>query len=190
MKVEHRPPALEGATKVIRTSCGNLYVTCNFIFDKDEGEYKAIEVFFNMGKAGSCQNSYLYSLAITLSQAARAGADMRTLAHKLLGIICPKPEPGEPSDASRVLSCADAAGKGIIYVIDNYNEINKDVTIKKKGLSLNNKTIKEDISPIEKQKRVKEAVMSGICPLCGGQLLKRSGCEECANPACDFSECG
>ncbi len=56
-----RPPVMRGRTVQTNVGCGPLYITLN-----EDAEGKPFEVFFKLGKSGSCQQSYLEALGVAM----------------------------------------------------------------------------------------------------------------------------
>jgi ribonucleoside-diphosphate reductase alpha chain len=101
--------SLRGQTVQSNVGCGPLYITLNY---DDAG--KPFEIFFKLGKSGSCQQSYLEALAVSISVGLRYGADPQKFVDKLAGMRCPNPlgrmqNKGKPG----TLSCADGISQGL-----------------------------------------------------------------------------
>ena len=102
-----RPPVMRGRTVQSNVGCGPLYITLN----EDESG-KPFEVFFKLGKSGSCQQSYLEALGVTMSVGLRYGADPQKFIEKLEGMRCPNPKMRN-ADGPTTLSCADGISQGL-----------------------------------------------------------------------------
>ena len=102
-----RPPVMRGRTVQSNVGCGPLYITLN----EDESG-KPFEVFFKLGKSGSCQQSYLEALGVTMSVGLRYGADPQKFIEKLEGMRCPNPKMRDAGGPT-TLSCADGISQGL-----------------------------------------------------------------------------
>ena len=102
-----RPPVMRGRTVQSNVGCGPLYITLN----EDEGG-RPFEVFFKLGKSGSCQQSYLEALGVAMSVGLRYGADPQKFIEKFEGMRCPNPKMRN-ADGPTTLSCADGISQGL-----------------------------------------------------------------------------
>jgi hypothetical protein len=102
-----RPPVMRGRTVQSNVGCGPLYITLN-----EDETGKPFEVFFKLGKSGSCQQSYLEALGVTMSVGLRYGADPQKFIEKLEGMRCPNPKM-RGADGPTTLSCADGISQGL-----------------------------------------------------------------------------
>lgn len=102
-----RPPVMRGRTVQVNAGCGPLYVTLN----EDESG-KPFEVFFKLGKSGSCQQSYLEAIGVAVSVGLRYGADPQKFVEKFEGMRCPNPRMRDASGPT-TLSCADGISQGL-----------------------------------------------------------------------------
>ena len=102
-----RPPVMRGRTVQSNVGCGPLYITLN----EDESG-RPFEVFFKLGKSGSCQQSYLEALGVAMSVGLRYGADPEKFVEKFEGMRCPNPKMRDAAGPS-TLSCADGISQGL-----------------------------------------------------------------------------
>ena len=102
-----RPPVMRGRTVQSNVGCGPLYITLN----EDEGG-RPFEVFFKLGKSGSCQQSYLEALGVAMSVGLRYGADPQKFIEKFEGMRCPNPKMRN-AEGPTTLSCADGISQGL-----------------------------------------------------------------------------
>ena len=102
-----RPPVMRGRTVQSNVGCGPLYITLN---EDDNG--RPFEVFFKLGKSGSCQQSYLEALGVAMSVGLRYGADPQKFIEKFEGMRCPNPKMRD-GNGPTTLSCADGISQGL-----------------------------------------------------------------------------
>lgn len=102
-----RPPVLRGRTVQTNVGCGPLYITLN-----EDEQGSPFEVFFKLGKSGSCQQSYLEALGVAISVGLRYGADPQKFVEKFEGMRCPNPKMRDASGPT-TLSCADGISQGL-----------------------------------------------------------------------------
>lgn len=95
-----RPNVLTGFTEKIKTACGNMYITVN------SSDGKIVEVFANLGKAGTCSKHNTEIIGRLLTVALRKDADIKKVIKMIKGIGCTNSD-----DDS--LSCANAIAKGL-----------------------------------------------------------------------------
>ena len=100
-----RPDMIKGATRLMKTGCGNLYVTIN---EDDNGQ--PFELFTSMGKAGGCASSQAEAIGRLVSLAFRSNIEYEEVIKQLKGISCHQPS---WTDGGRILSCSDAIAKAI-----------------------------------------------------------------------------
>ncbi|MFZ5907195.1 MAG: vitamin B12-dependent ribonucleotide reductase [Nitrospirota bacterium] len=100
-----RPEVIRGATRLLKTGCGNLYVTIN----ADE-EGHLFELFTSMGKAGGCAASQSEAIGRLVSLAFRSNIEPDEVINQLKGISCHSPIWHE---GGRILSCSDAIAKAL-----------------------------------------------------------------------------
>jgi len=100
-----RPNMTRGATRLMKTGCGNLYITIN---EDEKGQL--FEIFTHMGKAGGCAASQSEAIGRLVSLAFRSNIEPEEVVKQLKGISCHQPA---WSDGGRILSCSDAIAKAI-----------------------------------------------------------------------------
>ncbi len=169
LKPRKRPEVLLGITRLMKTGCGNLYITIN----KDENN-RPFEVFTNIGKAGGCAASQAEAIGRLISLALRSGIEPQEIVKQLKGISCHAPV---WSGNGKITSCSDAIAKAIEaeikgMKIEDFNK--KDEIKEKKDLKT------EDAKSLE-------IVHYGACPECGGVLSYEEGCSICHS--CGFTKC-
>jgi ribonucleoside-diphosphate reductase alpha chain len=100
-----RPEVIKGSTRLMKTGCGNIYVTIN---QDDEGHL--FELFTSMGKAGGCAASQSEAIGRLVSLAFRSNIEPDEVINQLRGIMCHSPTWHE---GGRILSCSDAIAKAL-----------------------------------------------------------------------------
>lgn len=100
-----RPELTSGATRFMKTGCGNLYVTIN---EDENGQ--PFEVFNHMGKAGGCAASQSEAIGRLVSLAFRSNIEPEEIVKQLKGISCHQPA---WCDGGTIRSCSDAIAKAI-----------------------------------------------------------------------------
>jgi hypothetical protein len=102
-----RPPVMRGRTVQSNVGCGPLYITLN-----EDETGRPFEVFFKLGKSGSCQQSYLEAIGVAMSVGLRYGADPEKFVEKFEGMRCPNPKMRD-GNGPTTLSCADGISQGL-----------------------------------------------------------------------------
>jgi ribonucleoside-diphosphate reductase alpha chain len=100
-----RPEVINGNTRLMKTGCGNLYVTIN----EDENGH-LFELFTSMGKAGGCAASQSEAIGRLVSLSFRSNVVPEEIIKQLKGISCHEPA---WHSGGRILSCSDAIAKAI-----------------------------------------------------------------------------
>lgn len=100
-----RPPVIKGATRLLKTGCGHLYVTIN-----EDEDGKPFEVFTNIGKAGGCASSQSEAIGRLISLSLRSNIEPEEIVKQLKGISCHQPS---WTEGGKILSCSDAIAKAI-----------------------------------------------------------------------------
>ncbi|MCX8034250.1 MAG: vitamin B12-dependent ribonucleotide reductase [Thermodesulfovibrio sp.] len=168
LKPRKRPEVLKGVTRLMKTGCGNLYITIN----KDE-KNKPFEVFTNIGKAGGCAASQAEAIGRLISLALRSGIEPQEIIKQLKGISCHAPV---WSSNGKITSCSDAIAKAIESEI-------KETKPKTVGMEETKNTQSEEGS----QKSNLYIFHYGACPECGSALSYEEGCAICHS--CGFTKC-
>ncbi|MDP2754369.1 MAG: vitamin B12-dependent ribonucleotide reductase [Nitrospirota bacterium] len=100
-----RPEVIKGTTRLMKTGCGNLYVTIN---EDEEGHL--FELFTSMGKAGGCAASQSEAIGRLVSLAFRTNVEPEEIIKQMKGISCHSPI---WHDGGRILSCSDAIANAL-----------------------------------------------------------------------------
>ncbi|HTR45240.1 MAG TPA: vitamin B12-dependent ribonucleotide reductase [Thermodesulfovibrionales bacterium] len=144
-----RPEVIKGLTRLMKTGCGNLYVTIN----EDENGH-LFELFTSMGKAGGCASSQAEAIGRLVSLAFRSNIETDEITKQLRGISCHQPT---WCNGGKILSCSDAIAKAI----EKYHAKHE------KG---NGNGHKDSHS---------ETMLIGACPECGSSVQHEEGCAKC-----------
>lgn len=156
-----RPDLIKGSTRLMKTGCGNLYVTIN-----EDPSGRPFEVFTNIGKAGGCASSQAEAIGRLLSLALRSGVEVEEIIKQLKGISCHQPTWYE---GGRILSCSDAIAKAL----EKYHLYGRSG----KG----NGNVRAQSTDLRYFGHI------GACPECGGAVEHEGGCAVCHN--CGFTKC-
>lgn len=100
-----RPEVIKGATRLMKTGCGHLYITIN---EDEKGHL--FELFTSMGKAGGCAASQSEAIGRLVSLVFRSNIEPEEVVNQLKGISCHQPS---WCDGGRILSCSDAIAKAV-----------------------------------------------------------------------------
>lgn len=160
-----RPTEVIGKTRLIKTGCGNLYVTIN---EGDDG--KPFEVFTNMGKAGGCAASQSEAVSRLISLALRSNIPSEEIWKQLKGISCHQPSWGE---GGKVHSCSDAIGR----TLEQFQ-----------GMGAINYNGNGNTAAAHVTAHSEDVMLTGACPECGGIVEHEGGCAICHS--CGFTKCG
>jgi ribonucleoside-diphosphate reductase alpha chain len=147
-----RPSVIRGSTRLMKTGCGNLYITIN----EDENG-KPFEVFTNIGKAGGCAASQAEAIGRLISLTLRSDIISEEIIKQLKGISCHEPSWYE---GGKVLSCSDAIAKAL----ERYMPCSAPIEEEGNGRT-----------------KYKELMIMGACPECGGAVEHEGGCIICHN---------
>jgi ribonucleoside-diphosphate reductase alpha chain len=170
-KIEHkiipkkRPEVIKGTTRLMKTGCGNLYVTIN-----EDEDGNLFELFTQMGKAGGCASSQAEAIGRLVSLALRSNIEPEELVKHLKGISCHSPA---WANGGKISSCSDAISKSI----ERYTERGS----KKNGNGSGSH------HPAEKKETIEKIMLCGACPDCGGAVEHAGGCAVCRD--CGFTKC-
>ena len=162
-----RPDVIKGTTRLMKTGCGNLYVTIN-----EDGDGNLFELFTQMGKAGGCAASQSEAIGRLISLALRSNIEPVEIEKQLRGISCHSPA---WASGGKIASCSDALSKSLERYLEQGNKSNGNGN----GSSTENKEV------ISNPK--KTAVMFGACAECGGAVEHEGGCAVCRD--CGFTKC-
>jgi len=144
-----RPEVIKGTTSLLKTGCGNLYITIN-----EDEDGNVFELFTHMGKAGGCASSQAEAIGRLVSLALRSDIEPIEIEKQLKGISCHSPA---WAAGGKIASCSDAISKAI--------ERYKQVGTKKNGNGSHGKS--------------ETVMMCGACPDCGGAVEHEGGCAVC-----------
>ncbi|MBI5739991.1 MAG: vitamin B12-dependent ribonucleotide reductase [Nitrospirae bacterium] len=165
-----RPEVIKGTTRLMKTGCGNLYVTIN-----EDEKGNLFELFTQMGKAGGCASSQAEAIGRLVSLALRSNIEPDELAKQLKGISCHSPA---WANGGKISSCSDAISKAI----ERYAEVGNKSNGSGNG---NGSHAKEAEKPgLAEKERV---LFCGACPDCGGAVEHEGGCAVCRD--CGFTKC-
>lgn len=158
---QERPEVLSGHTEQIPTGLGTLYLTINH-----NGEDVPMEVFAQIGRAGSEVAAFTEGIARSVSLALQYGIPVKEVANQLIGIG------GAHANGfgeRRILSVPDAIGKSLMHHVTEQPDNGPSVVV---------------VSP----ERIAAAIGVDICPECNqGGLVHEAGCINCK--LCGYSSC-
>jgi ribonucleoside-diphosphate reductase alpha chain len=174
MKERHprqRPRMTYGATLLMNTGCGKMYVTVN---EDDQG---ACEVFTQLGKSGGCTASQAEAVSRLISLALRSGISQESIMFQLKGIRCPSPTLAE---GGAILSCADAIAKAL----ESYQKSKQAPDL----FTTEADTVEvKKIEPPAGNWKKNVVGTCPQCPECGEMLEFGEGCVVCRS--CGYSKC-
>ncbi|MBI5682935.1 MAG: vitamin B12-dependent ribonucleotide reductase [Deltaproteobacteria bacterium] len=160
-----------GATRKMKTGCGNLYVTVN-----EDEEGRPFEIFTQIGKAGGCAASQCEAIGRMASLALRSGIQPEEVAKQMHGISCHVPQ---GYGNGKILSCSDAVAKALDWYI-NYK-------IQSSKFKVQSEEIEKKFFNSKLRTHNSELGFRGACPDCGAQMQYEEGCAKCS---CGYSDCG
>lgn len=162
-----RPEVISGSTRLMKTGCGNLYVSIN---EDENGQL--FELFTSMGKAGGCASSQAEAIGRLVSLAFRSNIAPDAVVNQLKGISCHQPA---WCNGGKILSCSDALARAIEkYITESLHH-------------KSHKTPAENGNGNGNGDKDNYVMFIGACPECGGAVEQESGCAVCHN--CGFSKC-
>ncbi|MBI4691085.1 MAG: vitamin B12-dependent ribonucleotide reductase [Nitrospirae bacterium] len=100
-----RPEVIKGATRLMKTGCGNIYITIN-----EDASGHLFELFTSMGKAGGCASSQSEALGRLISLALRSNIEPEAIISQLKGVRCHQPA---WHSGGQIFSCSDAIAKAL-----------------------------------------------------------------------------
>lgn len=163
-----RPPRLEGETHRVQTKAGTAYVTVN-----RDNNSRPVEVFFNVGKAGSDITALAEALGRTASLALRHGASLGGVANQLDGI-------GGNSRVQKAIPAAIAEA----LTEANKPKVNEEEAVKADDLT----AYRASIETAASEEPLPSPIRADICPDCGNaSLVQEEGCSKCQ--ICGYSAC-
>ncbi len=168
--VWERPMTLSGTTYKIRTPVGTAFITVN-----EDGFGNPIEVFINIGKAGSDIQAMAEALGRLISKSLKFGGNL-TAKERAMVIIDQLKGIGGRTSVGFGPSKIRSLPEGVAYALSNYLGIGNG-----NGGGFN-VVVQEE--PEEKP----EVIKGDICPSCGSSsLVYEEGCVKCL--LCGHSEC-
>ncbi|BCS91374.1 MAG: vitamin B12-dependent ribonucleoside-diphosphate reductase [Candidatus Micrarchaeota archaeon] len=171
-----RPKMLIGITVKEKVQQGTLYVTANF--DRDGN---IVEVFIDIGKAGSEEKSYAEALGRVISKYLQEGGDIKEIIRSLKGI---RSNYVMWNEGNKIYSIPDAVAKALeeIISIRAANKINTDVELKSPNRTL-------EIEVADNQKSNEDDLPGlAVCPECHNKtLVRENGCYICKT--CGYTKC-
>ncbi len=181
--VKERPMRVTGATYRVDTPVGIAFITVN----EDENGHP-LELFVNVGKAGSDVTAMAEALGRTISTSLRfrgglsAKDRIEEIARQLAGIGGRRSVGFGPN---RILSLPDAVAYALSvhfgFLINGWNKQSKNQQLAIDGVSVStDKVVTSSVAPAKK--------LGDICPKCGeAAFIFEEGCKKCYS--CGHSEC-
>jgi len=166
-----------GATRKMKTGCGNLYVTIN----DDEGG-RPFEVFTQIGKAGGCAASQCEAIGRMVSLALRSGIQPEEIIKQMKGISCHVPV--FSGNGGKIFSCSDAVAKALDWYI-NYKVQSSRFKVQSE---LPHEQLSYSTLNTPHSTSATNLFQRGACPDCGGTIEHVDGCVVCRE--CGYTECG
>jgi ribonucleoside-diphosphate reductase alpha chain len=168
-----RPKRLAGITDARQTPEGNLYLTLNL------HEGNPLELFAQIGKAGSDISAFTEAIARLISLAFRCGIDPEAVADELIGIGGSRFVGFGPN---RVRSVPDAIGQ---FLQENLAKLTLDQATEAVQPQLELGLI---TAAAAKTSSSSKKIRYNLCPVCGMYTFGYvEGCAKCI--ACGHSEC-
>ncbi|MHB9155567.1 MAG: vitamin B12-dependent ribonucleotide reductase [Endomicrobiales bacterium] len=166
-----RPKVTHGATLLMHTGCGKMYVTVN------EDEQGSCEVFTQLGKSGGCTASQAEAVSRLISLSLRSGISQEEIIYQLKGIRCPSPTLAE---GGAILSCADAIAKALEHY--HKDKMTPELFVPEAS--------KDETPQLAPPRNINKKNVTGSCPQCPecGEMLEfGEGCVVCRS--CGYSKC-
>jgi ribonucleoside-diphosphate reductase alpha chain len=175
-----RPRSLTGITDARLTPEGNLYLTLNF------HENHPLELFAQIGKAGSDISAFTEAIARLISLAFRCGIDPEAVADELTGIGGSRFVGFGPN---RVRSVPDAIGQFLTEYLNKMAESEtKTELMSQLELGLGATESASVVHEQEASNGKSGKVRYNLCPVCGMHTFGFvEGCAKCVS--CGHSEC-
>jgi ribonucleoside-diphosphate reductase alpha chain len=174
-----RPKSLTGVTDARLTPEGNLYLTLNF------HENHPLELFAQIGKAGSDISAFTEAIARLISLTFRCGIEPEAVAEELIGIGGSRFVGFGPN---RVRSVPDAIGQFLTEYINKMadSEAKSELISQLElGLAAANESAPVHAEPVGGKSG---KVSYNLCPVCGMHTFGFvEGCAKCMS--CGHSEC-
>ncbi len=161
-----------GATRKMKTGCGNLSVTIN-----EDEEGRPFEIFTQIGKAGGCAASQCEAIGRMASLALRSGIQTEEVIKQMRGISCHVPV---GYGKEKILSCSDAVARAMDWYLNYRRQVpaaSGQWPATGKGLNISDSLLHPYHS----------SLIRGACPDCGAQMQYEEGCAKCN---CGYSDCG
>lgn len=174
-----RPVRLIGITDCKRTPEGNLYLTLNYYNNRP------IELFAQIGKAGSDIMAFTEAIARLVSLAFRCGIDPEAVAEQLIGIGGSRSLGFGPQ---RVRSVPDAIGQFLYDCLKNPRLPEDQSSTVQENLNFPDHDEGSAAETSSKEISSRSSVAFNLCPSCGMYAFAYfEGCAKCL--ACGYSEC-
>lgn len=177
-KIKPRPMVVQGATYQVDTPVGAAFVTIN-----TNGNNEPLELFINVGKAGSDVTAMaeamgrLASLVLRIHPSTSSGERTKQIFNQLIGIGGSK---SLGFGKKRVRSLPDAVAK-VLAMHFGYQLRNNNAKAVKK-------TFSSSAPVVAQQQLLVEQSEYDLCPSCGvAALAYEEGCKKCYS--CGYSEC-
>jgi len=175
-----RPLAISGSTYKIKTPVGTAFITVNH----DEKE-NPIEVFINIGRAGSDVQAMAEALGRLISKSLKFGSNLTARERAVIIIDQLRGIGGRRSvgfGPNKILSLPDA----VAVALSNHLGLTINGKSDQDSINTNGHTT-EDL-PVHASLSLDPDPVGDICPSCGsGALVYEEGCVKCH--ACGHSEC-
>lgn len=183
-----RPYVMKGSTYKLITPVGSAFITIN-----EDENYNPMELFINVGKAGSDVQAMAEALGRTISSSLRSGASLnhkqkiKEIAEQLSGIG------GRRTvgfGLNKVRSLPDAVSIAISkhygFKINGNGTGTSSGVVKTADLALSSTQVEqEDLTAVP---TAPEGALGDICPSCGlSTFIYQEGCAKCIS--CAYSEC-